>query len=304
MAIRAAEDVLGRRTALLLEIRLTGRQVASADMICGGRLDVLVQAFTPEDTRAREVLEAVLRLVEKGGRGILATGPLPAPGQEVAVDLMLYQPGAEPVGRPPGGEATLALVQDDAQRVLAANMSKLIHIGPDRLPVFIEPLFSRPTAVIFGGGHISVNLAPLLSMADFQVVVIDDRAEFANETRFPQADRVVVSDYQSCFDHLVFTPETYVVIVTRGHLHDKIVLEQALRQPTRYIGMIGSRRKRNMMYEALVADGTDPELLKTIHSPIGLDIGAETPEEIAISIAAELIHVRSEGLRLVKDWNV
>jgi xanthine dehydrogenase accessory factor len=144
----------------------------------------------------------------------------------------------------------------------------------------------------------------MTALVGFRLVVVDDREEFANRQRFPWADQVLAADYESCFDHLEFNDHTYAVIVTRGHLHDANVLAAVLARPYRYVGMIGSRRKRNMIYDRLLADGVSPDKIKTVHSPIGLSIGAETPEEIAVSIVAELIQTRSEGLRLIKDWKV
>ena len=300
----AARDLMGRDAARVLDIRMTGDEVAGTDMICGGEVDVLVQAFGPEAGPNRDVLEAVLRLLEKGGRGILAAGPLPAPGSEGRVSLILYQPEAGTVGTIDDDQAVARLIASEAERILGTNTTQVIPGRPGGPSIVLEPLYSRPTALIFGGGHISVHLAPLLAMADFRVIVADDRAEFAGRERFPQAERLVVAEYGQCLDQLDFTPETYCIIVTRGHLHDKTVLEGVLARPFRYAGMIGSRRKRNIIYDALIKEGADPERIKMVHSPIGLDIGAETPEEIAISIAAEMIKVRAEGLRLVKDWKV
>jgi xanthine dehydrogenase accessory factor len=189
-----------------------------------------------------------------------------------------------------------------APTILADGDSGIITIRADEF--VLEPMVSSPTVIIFGGGHISVSLAPLLSGVDFRVAVVDDRPEFISRDRFPDASHLVLSDFKNCFDQLEFTPETYAVIVTRGHLHDKTVLEEVLKRPTRYVGMIGSRRKREMIYQALREEGTSAESIERVRSPIGLEIGAETPEEIAISITAELIKTRAEGLRALKDWKV
>jgi len=294
--IKAAEGLLGRDTALVMKIHMSGKEVAGADMICGGNIDVLVHAITPINVQVRQILKAIMRLMEKGGEGILAVGPLPNQGQEAEVRILLYRPEAEVIGSIGEAETVLELIRLRAKRILGASITHLISDGPGGRPMVLEPLFSRPTVIIFGGGHISVNLAPLLFMVDFRVVVVDDRADFANQKRFPQAAQIVVAEYGDCFDQLEFNPETYCIIVTRGHLHDKTVLENVLARPTRYVGMIGSRRKRNMIYDALMKQGMSPERLEEVHSPIGLEIGAETPEEIAISIAAELVQARVQGL--------
>jgi xanthine dehydrogenase accessory factor len=160
--------------------------------------------------------------------------------------------------------------------------------------LLVEPLGMPGTLFLFGGGHVSQKLAPLADTLDFRIVVIDDRSEFANPARFPQASEFVIpASFEQSLQDCSVDADSYLVIVTRGHLHDKTVLAQALRTPAAYIGMIGSIRKRNAVYDELRAEGFTDEDFKRVHSPIGLKIGAESPEEIAVSIAAELIQVRS-----------
>lgn len=122
--------------------------------------------------------------------------------------------------------------------------------------------------------------------------MVDDRRDFANNDRFPEADEIIVDDFDFLSQHLPTDSESYAVILTRGHKHDAIVLEEVLKVPHRYIGMIGSKRKVHMIYEALKAKGVDEKLLSGVHAPIGIDIKAETPEEIALSIVSELVKVR------------
>jgi xanthine dehydrogenase accessory factor len=126
------------------------------------------------------------------------------------------------------------------------------------------------------------------------VVVIDDREMFANRDRFPEVDEVIVSEFEKCFDQLNMNDSSYIVIVTRGHLYDGFVLEQAVKTNARYIGMIGSKKKIKTLYQNLVEKGISKEALKRVHAPIGIEINSETPEEIAVSIVAELIKVRGE----------
>ena len=156
---------------------------------------------------------------------------------------------------------------------------------------------NEPKAIVFGAGHISEKLVPMLSMVGFETIVFDDRSEFANAGRFPTANRVIVlPDFsQDLFEIEPCDCNTYCVIVTRGHAFDSIVLEQCLGQPARYIGMIGSRTKRDVIYAKLKNRGINQEQIDRIHSPIGVDIGAQTPEEIAVSITAEMIRVRRRG---------
>lgn len=293
--IKAAESLLGYDKALVMEIQMRGKEVAGTEMICGGNVDVLVQGITPSNTQAREILDAVLRCLKKGGRGVLAVGPLAKVGQEIEISMLFYQSEGQVFGSIGDNDAVLDVIRSHAERVLGANIPQFINEGDQGQRVLLQPVLSQPTVIIFGAGHISVKLAPMLAMLDFRVVVVDDREEFANQKRFPQATQIIVSDYADSFDQLEFASETYCVIVTRGHLHDKAVLEKVANLNTRYVGMIGSRRKWRMMYEALISDGVSPEQLNRVYSPIGLDIGAETPEEIAISIAAELVQVRAKN---------
>ncbi len=132
-------------------------------------------------------------------------------------------------------------------------------------------------------------------MAEFKVVVIDDRPAFANRERFPEADTVLVEPFDMVFDILQIDPQSYLVIVTRGHLYDGEVLEQAVRTEAGYIGMIGSKRKIALLYKGLIDQGTKRQLLNRVYAPIGIGIHSETPAEIAISIIAQLIRVRAEN---------
>jgi len=160
--------------------------------------------------------------------------------------------------------------------------------------ILLEPVFSEPTVYLFGGGHVSEQVVPLAKRVHFKVVVIDDREMFANRERFPEADEVIVSEFEKCFDRLNIDDSSYVVIVTRGHLYDGFVLEQAVKSDARYIGMIGSKKKIKTLYQNLMQKGMTKETLDRVHAPIGIDINSETPEEIAVSIVAELIKVRGE----------
>jgi xanthine dehydrogenase accessory factor len=163
--------------------------------------------------------------------------------------------------------------------------------------VYVEVQRSLPELVVVGAGHIARPLCQIGSMIGFRVTVIDDRPEFANERWFPDADRVLVVDYNDPFEQIEVRGDSYIVLVTRGHKYDYDCIQQLLSLESRpaYLGMIGSRRRVRAAFEALVGDGVDPERLAEVHAPIGLDIGAETPEEIALAIAAELVSVRRGG---------
>ena len=159
-----------------------------------------------------------------------------------------------------------------------------------QMEVFIEPIEASPAVYIFGAGHVGFYLARLIQEAGFSVHVIDDRAAFANAERFPNATSVVMDDIPQWLARTAIPATAYAVIVTRGHRNDLDVLREIAPRELRYVGLIGSRAKVARLYEAVMAEGKiAPHQLERIHAPIGLDIGAVTPQEIAVSIAAELI---------------
>jgi len=167
----------------------------------------------------------------------------------------------------------------------------LAYYGPERE---IQHLLKECGKLyIFGGGHVSQSLAQAAQIVEIPAIVLDDREEFANQTRFPHAKCIVLKDYAN-IPSLEIGPDAMIGILTRGHLGDADVLRWAVRQNAGYIGMIGSLRKRDMLYQQLIAEGVPRERLTQVYSPIGLEIGSETPGEIAISIMAELIKVRAE----------
>ena len=167
------------------------------------------------------------------------------------------------------------------------------HLHPENFEEDAEE--SSAAAFIFGAGHVGKEIAKILNYVGFSISVLDDRAEFASLDRFPEADEVVVlSSFQTAFNDCQIGPNSYIVIVTRGHSGDYDVLKQALDFDCAYIGMIGSRKKIAVVYDQLKEDGFSEKDFARVHAPIGLEIGAETPEEIAISVAAEMIKVRAE----------
>ena len=160
---------------------------------------------------------------------------------------------------------------------------------------WVDIIVNRGVLYIFGAGHISREVNDLAARVGFMTVVLDDRVEYANKERFKKpAEVVVLKSFEDCFEGLTLDGDSYVVIVTRGHKCDKVVLEQALRSKVGYIGMIGSIRKRDAIYKALLSEGFAPEELQGVHCPIGMKIDTETPAEIAVSIVGELIDVRAK----------
>jgi xanthine dehydrogenase accessory factor len=253
-----------------------------------------------------DIFEAIASLRRRGEKAVLATivstrGS--APRKESSKMLVLAN--GKIIGTIGGGAIEHQAYQE-ALKVIDGNESKLAHFElttadaskegmtcGGMVDVFLEPIKPLPTLFIFGGGHISFFLARIGKMVDFQIIIIDDRPEFANAERFPEADKTITEDMASVKEQLNINSSSYIVIVTRGHQNDEKVLEWAVTTPAAYIGMIGSKRKIHVAFEYLKTKGITQEQLDRVHSPIGLSIGAETPEEIAVAIIAEIIQVRS-----------
>ncbi|WP_147820677.1 XdhC family aldehyde oxidoreductase maturation factor [Salidesulfovibrio onnuriiensis] len=246
-----------------------------ADMICGGILNVLIERITPELAAQYEL---ALECARKGSRGVWV------------VDITEEQnPQRSFVDMTENKQPMPGL---DLKSVMRGRSTKLLH--DEHRTFLVDPLPKSGTLVLFGGGHVSRAVAELASGVGFDVKVVDDREEFSNAERFPMARAaLVIPDFENAGEAMELDDESFAVIMTRGHAHDRDVLAQVLRSPARYIGMIGSIPKRNATYKQLLERGFTEEELARVHCPIGLKIGAETPEEIAVSILAELIAARA-----------
>ena len=181
-----------------------------------------------------------------------------------------------------------------AQRVAEIGNTESFSTGTG-FEVFVEGFTTPPTLVMVGGGHVGKATADLAHSMGYRVYVVDDRPEFANEERFPDIEQTVVTPYETWANQLEINVNSFVVVATRGHRFDDMALESALTSKARYIGLLGSRRKNMMIYRRLLAEGTPVDRLRQVHAPIGLDIGALTPEELAVSIMSEIIMVRRGG---------
>jgi xanthine dehydrogenase accessory factor len=160
------------------------------------------------------------------------------------------------------------------------------------LDIFIEPVLPPALLYIFGAGHVSLNLSKVAKNAGFDVTIVDDRESYASRERFPEAKEVIAEDFDKAMSHLTPNESSYIMIVTRGHRDDMRVLRWAVQTQARYVGMIGSKRKTITIFRELTNQGIPAQLFEKVHAPVGLDIGAITPEEIAVAITAELIAVR------------
>jgi xanthine dehydrogenase accessory factor len=286
--IEAAGGVLQSKRPLLMPFDLTRSEVAAMDMICGGRLEVLLECVQPESPAAG-VLRGWRDAIGRREACQMVTVIRFAGTAVVDSDHLLIQDRRVVVGGRSLPDEALERILDAGEG--AAGL-RSVALGGDL--VVVETVLPGEIVYLFGAGHVAHPTSRLAAFAGFRVVVVDDRPEFANRERFPDAEEVrVVPDFGVALNGCRHDPEAFVVILTRGHLHDKTVLAQALRTDAGYIGMIGSRRKRDQIYAALRQEGFTEADLQRVSSPIGLPIGAETPEEIAFSIVAELIQVRA-----------
>lgn len=280
------------------DFHLTGEDVADTDMICGGEGEVFLEPVLPEHVPHVQVFERSLEVLRRGGAGVLATALDPDrwTGDEVPKAFLEF--GGDVLGSLLGHRPMPETLVQSLARFQGKKQPQVAMLEDGAggvIEVLLEPVTADPMLYVFGGGHVAGEIVPLAARVGFQVVVVDDRPEFAEPARFPSAREVIQAPYEGIMGRLSVDPSSYVVVVTRGHSHDKEVLGQALETDARYVGMIGSSRKIGIIFDRLREEGTSPESLDRVHAPIGIDIGAETPEEIAVSIVAELIKVRAGG---------
>jgi xanthine dehydrogenase accessory factor len=252
-----------------------------------------------------DIYEEIVKLRQEGRRGAVATivnvrGSIPS----FETAKMLVRDDGSIVGTIGGGcveaeiwQAAREVMESEKPRTLTFNLNQdpkydtgLVCGGT--LDVFVEPILPPALLYIFGAGHVSVNLYKVARNAGFDVTVVDDREAYANRKRFPEAKEIIAEDFDRAMARLTPNESAYLVIVTRGHRDDMRVLRWAVQTPARYIGMIGSKRKTITIFRELTKEGLSAELFERVHAPVGLDIGAITPEEIAVAITAELIAAR------------
>lgn len=251
-----------------------------------------------------DLFEEIVKMRRGGQRGALATivhtnGSIPS----YESSRMLVREDGSMAGTIGGGcveaevwAAAKEVMQKEAPRKMVFHLNNEASydnglICGGTLEVFVEPILPQPVAYLFGGGHVSMALARAAHAAGFGIVVVDDRETFANKERFPMAQEVYTS-YENAFEKIRPNSAGYLVIVTRGHKEDMRVLAWAVRTEARYVGMIGSKRKVMSVYKGLENAGYKPEEFERVYAPMGLEIGALSPEEIAVSITAELVAVR------------
>ena len=279
--------------AMHREYLLNEDLAADDGLVCGGTMYFLIDPlYEPGSylSYAREI-DAAYR-----GEGAVALASLiePAKGAQTPVGAKLFiRENGETEGSLGDPELDRGAVNKARELMIHGKSDYVVTDGGAEY--FIEAYTTPPQLVICGGGHVSKAIAPLAKPLGFRLFITDDREEFANAERFPEADMVVALTPEKALAQLPINPNTFIVIATRGHKYDHVALDAAAKTPARYVGLMGSRRKTILIYEELARSDLPVERIKEIRSPIGLDIRARTPEEIAVSIMGEILMFRLGG---------
>jgi xanthine dehydrogenase accessory factor len=290
-AIREAELCFASKHSLHRSYDLSNGDAAVSDMICGGRMELYLE-YIKADEANRSLFRTLLAAMNSGRRALLVT-PLDPPNR--CHRFVLDHKGlAHPADAP---EALVAAIKQ-----LRSSTSATTLLNHEDCTYLVSSFAVGGNLLLIGAGHVAACTAEAAARVGFRVVVMDDREEFANRERFPLADEIkVLPSFADCFKGYEIDADSYLVIVTRGHMHDMEVLHQALLTKAGYIGMIGSRKKRNSIYSKLMDQGIKEAQLEQVRCPIGMAIEADTPEEIAVSIVGELIYQRATGR---KAWHL
>lgn len=270
-----AKRVMAGELAKLLHFRLDASQVEETGMICGGNVEILLE---PLLERHREIYS---RIAHERRKGLIVRRV-----EENTYTMSFVEADGSVWGDP------LPLEAKDLEQYAGTKGILLLEDG-----TILEAVRFASNLFVFGAGHVSLYIAKIAKMVDFNVTVIDDREEFANKERFPEADRIIARPFEDVLREMEFSRDDYVVIVTRGHRYDAFVLEKVLGSSPGYVGMIGSQRKVRAVFDYLLQRGLQEAALRKVYAPVGLDINAETPQEIAVSIVAQLIQVRGQSDR-------
>ena len=293
----AAKEILVEGSPRKLTFNLNADPRYDVGLTCGGTLEIYLELITPGSDPG--LYEEILRLNNLNQKSILATMVhSPDSASVMKNEKLLVREDGSFLGTL-GNAAVEKEVQAAALEVLNKEKPQKLLVHPKKsdednpkIEIALEPILPQPVCYILGAGHVGQCVSRIAAMAGFKVVVADDREQFANKEKFPDASEALAADWEQLFQKIKLNNSSYLVIVTRGHKEDMTVLRWAVTTDARYIGLIGSRRKVISIYKVLEQEGISREKLERVHAPIGVEIGALTPEEIAISIVGELIAVR------------
>ncbi|MCK5543408.1 MAG: XdhC family protein [Desulfobacterales bacterium] len=268
--------------SFIYRFHLTAEDSAKAGMICGGDVDLYLEPLSPENSETVSIFETIKNHIDNNKSGILVTKIEDGiHALDTKVRMFIKEDGAT--------QGIISQINIKEIDFKGNCPYELLSFDEQKFDLFVEKITLNPEVIIFGAGHVSLFVAQLAKMVGFKIIVVDDRPQFANKQRFPLVDEILITDFKQAFKQLNISKNSHILIITRGHIHDKVVLQLALGTSASYIGMIGSVKKRNIIYRTLMEEGFLKEELEKVYSPVGLDINAETPEEIAVSIVGELI---------------
>jgi xanthine dehydrogenase accessory factor len=299
---RSFDSLIAGNQTRVIEFTLSETEAESLEMICGGSVSILVEPILPQEEALIATIQKIADFAAGQKYGWLIS-QVPAPEQKIDVrHVVITADGVSHGNISPaykiesGLLKSLTLGDSPSEEFYFENglrTGQELEAGGQIY--FVEPIGKLITCFIVGAGHIAQKLAPLCKLVGFRTVVLDDRPEYLSEQRFPTVDqRILLDNFPDFHGHIQIDTDSFLVIVTRSHQTDKNALGLALNTPAAYIGMIGSRRKIALIFESLKAEGIRQEALDKVHAPIGLAIAAETPEEIAVSIIAEMIQERAK----------
>jgi xanthine dehydrogenase accessory factor len=301
---QVAREVIEQEKPRTLAFNLNKDPKYDTGLVCGGSLEIFIEPLLPESA-AIDIYEELVRWRREGRRAALATViGVQGPASFFETARMLVRDDSMTAGSIGDGRAD-AEVKRAAGEVIGLEKPRTLTFDLDENPncapglvhggslqIFIEPLLPVSTVYIFGAGHVGLNVYRVARIAGFEVVIVDDRESYANRERFSGALEIHAEEFDRVMAQLALPKTAFVVIATRGHRDDMRVLRWAVSTPAHYIGMLGSKRKVLTIYRRLEKEGIAPDTLGRVSAPVGLDIGARTPEEIGISVVAELIAVR------------
>jgi xanthine dehydrogenase accessory factor len=286
---KAAAMLWTTKGALIKSFDLRNDEAGELGMVCGGTQQILLAWLAPS-TSHQNLLQRLFQ-PENIAAPVYLMLRLKGPGPEFSqAELGLLDSHYEQLGMETDRTVILSLAETFRRQeiYLSEPINDTVY--------YVERLNTQDSLYLFGAGHVARPVVEIASLVGFRTVVLDDREKFASQDNFPRADEVIVlDDFNHALDSLSLASGAYVVIVTRGHAHDQTILEQVLATSATYIGMIGSRTKVAHCFQSLKEKGFSQDQLARVHAPIGLKIGSETPEEIAVSIVAQLIQVRSQS---------
>jgi xanthine dehydrogenase accessory factor len=287
--LKLAVDLFNSKGPSVSHINMTHTELSSTNMICGGKVDVLLDYWEPND-HLRNWCQELKQCLEDRQPAWYAIDLDSSDASACQTGHYLVKGDGEVVS---ADSENLALDESLKKQLLKSETPSLLSVE-DR-DIWVEPLQLSTRLFLFGAGHVGRATAVVGFQVGFETAIFDDRSDLLRRDFFPDSVNLnQVDDFSTCIQPLDIDESSYLVIVSRGHMHDRNILAQALKTNAAYIGMIGSRKKRDTIYKNLLESGFDEADLKRVHSPIGLDIGAETPEEIAVSIVAEMIQVRAQ----------